>query len=173
MNKLFTTLFLLITFSLNSISQTQYDVSSDPKNGLKTLKGILTIDLLNTDSAFTWMHSDISWYKPDAACVTNLSAVKDTIQLLVFIGTWCEDSHIIFPQLLKLLNQANFNMKRITLIGVDRNKKTLGSLSDALGITKAPTIIVTKAGKEIGRVEEYGQSGLFDKDLGEILLKAK
>jgi Thioredoxin len=173
MNRLFVTLFLLITFSLSSAAQVQYEVSRDPKNGLKTVKGILSVEMLNTDTAFTWMKNDINWYKPNAECVTNLTAVKDTIQLMAFVGTWCEDSHIVFPQLLKMLNQCGYNMKRLTIIGIDRDKKTLGSLCEALGVTKAPTIMVMKAGKEIGRVEEYGSSGMYDKDLAEVLLKAK
>jgi hypothetical protein len=163
--------FLLVSF--NSFSQVQYEVSKDPENGLKTLKGILSRDLLLNDAAFPWMKNDISWYKPNADCVANLVPVKDTIQLLVFVGTWCEDSHIVFPQLLKMLDQVGFNMKRLTVIGVDRQKTTLGSLTQALAVTKAPTIIVLKAGKEIGRVEEFGKYGVYDKELGEVLLKAK
>jgi thiol-disulfide isomerase/thioredoxin len=163
----------LLLFSLQGFTQVQYEVSKDPQNGQKTLKGILSLPVLNSDTSFKWMHNDISWYKPNAECVTNLTAVKDTIQLMVFAGTWCEDSQIVFPQLLKLLSQVNYDMKRLTIIGIDRKKTTLGSLCEALGVTKAPTILVLKAGKEIGRVEEFGKSGLYDKDLGEVLLKAK
>jgi thiol-disulfide isomerase/thioredoxin len=168
--------FLAVVFlflSLSSYSQVQYEVSKDPQNGLKTLKGILSRELLLNDAEFAWMKSDISWYKPNAECVTNLTAVKDTIQLMVFVGTWCEDSQIVFPQLLKMLDQVGFNMKRLTVIGIDRQKTTLGSLTQALGVTKAPTIMVLKAGKEIGRVEEFGKYGIYDKELAEVLVKAK
>ena len=58
---------------------------------------------------------------------------------------------------------------QVTLIGVDRQKKTFSHLSDALNIVNVPTIIVMKNGKEIGRVVEYGKYGLFDQELGEIL----
>lgn len=173
MQKFFATLVFTFTFFQITSAQVQYEVSKDPQNGLKTLKGILSIDVLKNDSAFAWMRNDISWYKPNTAAVTNLKEVKDTVQLLVFVGTWCEDSQIVFPQLLKLCIEAGFDFKRITIIGVDRKKTTLGSLCEALGVTKAPTILVMKAGKEIGRVEEFGTSGLYDKDLSEVLLKAK
>ena len=169
--------FLAVIFSLllsfSSFSQVQYEVSKDPENGLKTLKGILSRELLNNDADFAWMKNDISWYKPNADCVTNLTAVKDTIQLLVFVGTWCEDSHIVFPQLLKMLDQVGFNMKRLTVIGVDRKKTTLGHLCEALNVTKAPTIMVLKGGKEIGRVEEFGKYGVYDQELAEVFAKAK
>ena len=164
---------VLLFLSLNSYSQVQYEVSKDPQNGLKTLKGILSRELLLNDAEFVWMKNDISWYKPNADCVANLTAVKDTIQLIVFVGTWCEDSHIVFPQLLKMLDQVGFNMKRLTVIGIDRQKTTLGSLTQALAVTKAPTIMVLKAGKEIGRVEEFGKYGVYDQELAEVLAKAK
>jgi len=164
---------LAIAFLVSQLlfAQVQYDVSKDPNNGQKTLKGILSRELLASDTAFTWMHSNISWYKPNTECVTNLTAQKDSIQLLVFIGTWCEDSQIILPQLFKMLDQIKFPADHLTIIGIDRKKQTLGSLCDALGVTKAPTIMVMKNGKELGRVEEFGKYGLYDKELGEILLK--
>jgi len=164
---------VLLFLSINSFSQVQYEVSKDPQNGQKTFKGILSRELLLNDAEFTWMKNDISWYKPNAECVTNLTAVKDTIQLMVFVGTWCEDSQIVFPQLLKMLDQVGFNMNRLTVIGIDRQKTTLGSLTQALGVTKAPTIMVLKGGKEIGRVEEFGKYGIYDKELAEVLVKAK
>ena len=169
--KLLVVVFLFLSF--NSFSQVQYEVSKDPENGLKTLKGILSRELLLNDADFAWMKNDISWYKPNADCVTNLTAVKDTIQLMVFVGTWCEDSQIVFPQLLKMLDQVGFDMKRLTVIGIDRKKTTLGSLTQALGVTKAPTIMVLKGGKEIGRVEEFGKYGIYDKELAEVLVNAK
>lgn len=170
--KLLTTVVLLF-LSINSFAQVQYEVSKDPQNGQKTLKGILSRELLLNDSEFTWMKNDISWYKPNAECVANLTAVKDTIQLIVFVGTWCEDSQIVFPQLLKMLDQVGFDMKRLTVVGVDRKKTTLGHLTEALNVTKAPTILVLKGGKEIGRVEEFGKYGIYDKELAEVLVKAK
>jgi hypothetical protein len=54
-------------------------------------------------------------------------------------------------------------------LGVDRSKKTIQHLSEAFNILNVPTIIVLKDGKEIGRVVEYGKTGMFDKELGEII----
>jgi hypothetical protein len=46
-------------------------------------------------------------------------------------------------------------------------------LSEALGVVNVPTIIVMKEGKEIGRVVEYGKTGVWDKELGEIISAQK
>lgn len=171
--KYLSTLVLAVLATQLSFAQVQYEVSKDPKNGLKTVKGILSREQLQNDTAFAWMKNDISWYKPNAACVANLIPVKDSIQLIIFIGTWCEDSHIVLPQLLRMLDQVKFAADHLTIIGVDRSKHTLGSLSAALGVTKAPTILVMKNGREIGRVEEYGKYGVYDQELAEVLAKVK
>ena len=154
-------------------AQAQYEVSTDAKTGLKALKGVLSIDVLKNDTSFHWMTNDISWYKPKPEVLANLAAVKDSVHIIALIGTWCEDSHYIFPQLLKMLNQAGYNMNYLTIIGVDRPKVSITSLSQALGLKKTPTIIVFKNGKEVGRVEEYGKYGIVDQELAEIFEKAK
>ena len=65
--------------------------------------------------------------------------------------------------------QRELSPERITVIGVDRNKKTIEHLSETFNIENVPTIIVMKNGKEIGRVVEYGKHGMFDRELGEIV----
>ncbi|MBK6828670.1 MAG: thioredoxin family protein [Chitinophagaceae bacterium] len=137
----------------------------------KTLKGILSRQLLTSDTSFRWYADAQKIYTPPPAAVQAFQLKKDSVQLLVFMGTWCEDSHFIIPRLFKLTDAAGFSDERITLIGVDRDKKTISHLCDALGVTNVPTIIVMKKGKEIGRVVEYGSSGSFDKELGELLMK--
>lgn len=136
----------------------------------KTLKGFISKEILTGDTSFKWYGEAQKIYNPNTSVVQAIQQNKDSVQLLVFMGTWCEDSHFVIPRLFKLLETAGFPDERVTLLGVDRQKKTLSHLSDALGVTNVPTIIVMKKGKELGRVVEYGHSGLFDKDLSEILL---
>ena len=166
-------LFFSAVISFHSSAQTQYEVGRDAKTGFKVLKGILTIEVLKNDTAFKWMNSDISWYKPKPEVLTNLAAVKDTVHIMALIGTWCEDTHYIFPQLLKMLEQAGFDMNKLSIIGVDRSKTSIGSFTQALAMRKTPTIIVYKNGIEVGRVEEYGKYGIVDQELAEIFEKAK
>jgi thiol-disulfide isomerase/thioredoxin len=85
------------------------------------------------------------------------------------MGTWCSDSRFIVPKFYSLLDAAGFPQNRVTLIGVDRSKKTISHLAEALNIENVPTIIVMNDGKEVGRVVEYGKTGAFDKELGDIL----
>lgn len=137
--------------------------------GEKTLKGHLTRTLLQTDTSFHWFATNYKNYKARPDAVENLRKQADSVEIVAFMGTWCEDSHMIIPQLLALLDSAQFPVEKCSLIGVDRNKKTVGRLSQALNVTLVPTIIVFKNGKEIGRIVEYGKYGMFDKELAEIL----
>lgn len=151
----------------NTICAQPFEVLPD-KNG-KTLKGILSRELIQSDTSFHWYAENLKGYTPNADAVAALRKNADSIQLLTFMGTWCHDSHYIIPKFYTLLDAAGFSRDRVTLIGVDREKKTLSHLAEALNIKNVPTIIVMKDGKEIGRVVEYGKFGMFDKELGEII----
>jgi hypothetical protein len=167
----------LLTLSISVLvtgilfSQDQYQISRDPKNGEKVFKGIISRELLEKDTAFKWYADNQKGYSPQSNAVIQLRKNADSLQLLVFMGTWCEDSHFVIPRFFSLMDKSGFPKERITLIGVDRDKKTLSHLTEALGITNVPTILVMKKGKELGRVIEYGPDGLFDKELGLIIEK--
>ena len=68
-----------------------------------------------------------------------------------------------------MTDAAGFSQDRITIVGVDRSKKTIQHLSETFNVDRVPTFIVLKGGKEIGRVVEWGKYGMFDKELGEII----
>jgi len=159
---------LAVLLTTSSFSQNQYEVLVERPNE-KTFKGIISREALLSDTSFKWYAENLKGYAPNAAALEGLKKNADSIQLLAFMGTWCEDSQNIIPKLFSLVDAAGFPNNRVTLIGVDRQKKTLSHLSEALNIKNVPTIIVYKNGKEIGRVIEYGKYGLFDMELAEIL----
>jgi thiol-disulfide isomerase/thioredoxin len=161
-----TVLALLCNASL--FAQNQYEVLVERPNE-KSYKGIITREILQADSSFKWYTQNQKGYTPNVVALNGLKKNADSIQLIVFMGTWCEDSQNIIPKFYSLLEAAGFSQDRVTLIGADRNKKTFSHLAEAMNIKNVPTIIVMKNGKETGRVIEYGKSGMFDKDLGEVL----
>ena len=161
--------FVLIFIAAKAVfAQNQFEILSE-KPGEKTFKGIISREVLLSDTSFRWYQESLKGYIPNAIAVSGLKKQADSIQLLTFMGTWCEDSQFIIPKFFALLDAAGFPAERVTLIGVDRKKKTLSHLCEALNIKNVPTIIVLKNGKEVGRVVEYGKYGLFDKELGEII----
>src|SRR5215203_2044929 len=144
------------------------EVISDT-NGEKILKGFMSKQDLAGDTAFTWFAQNQKGYLPYAAALQSLKTNKDSVQFLVFGGTWCHDTQFILPKFFSLSDAAGVSQNQITLLGVDRGKKTIQHLSETFNILNVPTIIVLKEGKEIGRVVEYGKTGMFDKELGEII----
>lgn len=164
-------LFTLLSLS-QVVAQNQYEVIPDAEEG-KFFKGIISREVLTSDTLMMkWYAENLKGYTPNAEGLEALKNNKDSIELLVFMGTWCHDSHFIIPKLFAFLDAAGFPRERQTLIGVDRDKKTLSHLAEALGVTNVPTIMVMKNGRELGRVVEYGKYGMFDKEIGDILQSA-
>ncbi len=165
-------LFLAVIFvTTTAVSAQGYVIISEGPSQ-KILNGIISRALIEKDSSYSWFAQNLKGYTPNSSAVESLREFKDSIQLLVFMGTWCDDSHFIIPKFFALTDASGFPQDRITLIGVDRQKKTLGHLTDALNIRNVPTIMVMKNGKELGRVVEYGKFGMFDKEVGDIIRAA-
>ena len=147
-------------------AQGQYEVLKD-YNGDRILKGIISRDILSRDTSYKWYTRNQKLYS-GGQDVSTFEKYKDSIQLVIFLGTWCEDSQVIIPKLFPFLDAAGFSDDRLTLIGVDRNKKSISHITDAFNVINVPTIIVMKEGRELGRVVEYGRYGMVEKELAEI-----
>ncbi len=163
---LFSVLFVCLFYT--SRSQAPYSVYSEKPNE-KTYEGIISRQILLADTSFHWYAENEENCYPNPKTIKALKAQKDSVQLLVFMGTWCSDSHNVIPKFFVLTDSAGFSNDNITLVGVNRKKKTYSHLCEAMGIINVPTIIVMKNGKEAGRVVEYGKNGAYDYDLYEIL----
>ena len=166
-------IFLSIAFvflSIVTLAQKEETVEGD---GTKIVKGFFTKQELASDPAFSWYIQNQQNFKPDSIAVEALKLHGKSLYVLAFGGTWCGDTKSLLPKFYALTEAADFPEDHVTLIGVDRSKKTLYNLTEAFNVTNVPTFIVLKNGKEIGRVVEYGKYGVIDKEIGEIILAAK
>jgi thiol-disulfide isomerase/thioredoxin len=163
--------FLLLIIAGNVVSQGQFEVISDLEG--KILKGVLAKRDIASDTAFKWYAANQKGYTAQSDAVNALKKNGERIRIIAFGGTWCGDTKNILPKFYSITESANFPDDRITLIGVDRSKKTIGHLTEALAVVNVPTFIVFKDGKEIGRVVEYGKTGQWDKELAEIVNQAE
>ena len=162
---------LSIMITNNATAQTPYTSTVDDKK-VTILNGILTKYALENNDAFkSWYPSNQQSYTPPLPVLNAMEAAKDNVQYVIFGGTWCGDTQAILPKFFKAQVQAGVADKNISFYGVDRQKKTLGNLQAAFGITNVPTIIVMKNGLEVGRVVEYGKTGKWDEELAAILKK--
>ncbi len=152
-----------------SVTKPDYTVSTDAKNGSKVLRGYINRSIIENDTAFAWFKNNMKWGQADVAAVNAFSKNKDKFSLVVFGGTWCEDTQNILPAFYRLVDKSGYPDNRITLIGMDREKTTIDDLHKKWNVTLVPTFIVLHNGKEIGRIVEYGKYGQVDKELGEIV----
>ena len=135
----------------------------------KTLKGLLSRAVIEKDTAFKWFTSNYALGSADANAVSAFQQNKAKFHMIIFGGTWCHDTQNLLPVFYRLADKSGYPDSSISLIGVDRNHQTLDNLSNAFNVTRVPTFIVMKDGKEVGRVVEYGKYGQIDKELGEIV----
>jgi len=143
-----------------------YEVSYD---NAKVLKGLLHRADIEADTSFKWFKQNMQYGTADMAAIDAFKKNGSKFNVVVFFGTWCEDSQNLVPVFYRLVDKSGYPDANITLIGVDRAKTTLYNLHKSFNITNVPTFIVMKDGKEIGRVVEYGKYGQVDKELGEIV----
>lgn len=141
-------------------------------NDGKMLLGAQLKDQFVKEPYSEWYTKEFNEYQMDQKAVAELKKNKITAyDLVVFMGTWCEDSHRDFPRLMKVLEEVKYPDSRLTIIAVNRKKESPNGEESKYNVSKVPTIIVQKYGKEIGRIIEMPTTGYIERDLVEILKK--
>lgn len=162
-------LFILVAISCSHVGKT---ITQD-KDGSKMLLGVIKSTDLSKDAAFLWFKENqkLGRTDPFAKIVFKDKASDNDLRLLVFGGTWCEDTKNLLPIFYRLVEESGFPEKKIRLIAVNREKEDPSGIAEKNGIAHVPTFIVLRKDKEIGRIVEYGSTGNFEKELAETLLK--
>ncbi len=169
MKTIFTLVLIFASYFLTA--QSGYEINKEPgSQGAKILTGTIDKYLLKNDTSFKWYAPNQQSYQPDTSIINSFAKVKGAkLQVVIFGGTWCEDTQFILPKFFKAQELSGVPDENITLFGVNRNKQSLGHIAEALGVINVPTIIIMKGGKEMGRVVEYGKTGKWDKELADII----
>ena len=78
---------------------------------------------------------------------------KEDLELVVYLGTWCEDSQTHVPMLFELMQKLNWTC---TWIGVNRDKECPFEKKDCKtwDIQYVPTLVIKRQGVELGRIVE-------------------
>lgn len=160
---------LAIIITTIQIYSQDYKLIPDEINGEPLILGYCPVSAMN-DSVFnnTWTE-EYNDYQPDFETLDSLEGKLDSINIKIVFRSTCSDSREQLPRLFKILNELNYNVNSITLIGVNREKKGLSNEAEGLDIEFVPTIIFYKDGNEIGRIVETPAESL-EKDLLKILM---
>ena len=163
---------LLLLIGISAMAQNKaYNVSKDSVDGGLIFNGRITFDDLNAEPSFTWLKKGVEAYMPDEKKIAALKEkfTQHNYSVVVFLGTWCDDSHELIPKLEKVLQLIQYPQSSLTMFGVDRAKTTTTHDEKQYKITLVPTIIVFDKDREIGRITESVQKSI-EADL-EAMLK--
>jgi thiol-disulfide isomerase/thioredoxin len=168
-NFIFLLLFAIPTFTF---SQQLNQKTTDPKKNNEMLVGYCNrggfVDVkCNFDSAF---RAEYAIYHTDKASMEKLTKKMKGIKITMVMATWCGDSKEWVPRFYKIMDQLDFNYKKLTTISVDRSKKAPGTNVETLNIEKVPTFIFYRKNTEIGRIIEVPVD-LLERDILHILSK--
>lgn len=168
MKKIF---FTLLTFLLVQMATAQnYVREKDPKTGKPCLRGKVTFQEVEDESVNKWLYANANAYEPNDGAVRQLRAINSPYRFVVFIGTWCSDTHDLLPKFYKVLNQADIDLHAVEMYGVNREKKSLELEHVVYKIERVPTIIVLHQNRELGRITETATTSI-EEDLVQIMQK--
>lgn len=113
--------------------------------------------------------SELVQAQPEEAAARRLAARSAGVEVEVFFGSWCSDSRRELTRLWRALEmtggEAGFPIR---YIGVDRSKLEPEMLVEGREILYVPTLIVSRAGSEIGRIVESAPGGV-ESDLADLV----
>lgn len=164
------TAILLMSFTGNA-QKTTPDIGKNDRGEI-VYNGFTTFDDLEQEASFTWLGEGAKAYQPDGAKVLYLSEKLPLYDMVVVMGTWCEDSHNMIPKLYKVLSEAEYPMERLKMYGVDRDKHCKTGEHETYKVTNVPVIILLKDGKEAGRITEVVNKSV-EADLVHIIVNNK
>ena len=145
-----------------------YKIIPDEKNGEPLILGYCPARAMNDSVFFNTWTTEYNNYQPDYETLDSLEGKLEDITIKIVFRSTCSDSREQLPRLFKILNELNYNINTITLIGVNREKQGLSNETEGLELELVPTIIFYKNGNEIGRIVETPVESL-EKDLLKVL----
>jgi thiol-disulfide isomerase/thioredoxin len=166
-NIIFTITTLLMLFGCK---EEVNKVSVDEKTGKPMLVGVTERKAFELPDFNSWYNNQYIGYEPDEFILEQIKKLSDSIDIQIFMGTWCSDSKREVPRFLKIIDLSEFNHNKLQIINVDRKKKSPTHEEGNKNIEFVPTFIINKNGAEIGRIVEFPIITL-ESDLLNILLE--
>jgi hypothetical protein len=166
-------LFLFISHTSILAQETQYYSN---ENSERHLIGPFRIEHLEEDKNFkSWFDEGYDQFNvkvPNPKWAKNLKSVE----VEIFMGTWCGDSKNWVPKFLKLWDTLGLKRDQLKLIalydmieGSSKYKQGPNGEEKGKNIHRVPTFIFTEKGTEIARIVESPSNDLYT-DLAQIAL---
>lgn len=107
-------------------------------------------------------------YTPDMNTIRQIKKLRKDVEVIIVFATWCHDTQMQLPRFFRILDDAGFKEEKVRLYGVDTEKMAAGVDISWLEISRVPTFVFYKNGREIGRIVEKPSTSL-EKDVLMIL----
>ena len=75
---------------------------------------------LQQDPFSVWFNKEYGAYALNKEAVQVIKNDSENLSIMLFMGTWCRDSRREVPRIYRILDAADFDESRLTLINVDR-----------------------------------------------------
>ncbi|WP_298474903.1 thioredoxin family protein [uncultured Maribacter sp.] len=167
-------LFLQIVLCLGIITCKGQEINSliIEENGKEILLGKIDKKGLQNHSFATWFVPNFNRYQVDYTTIKRIKRKLKKYNVQVFLGTWCGDSKREVPRFFKILNAIDFPENKLEIVALNHTreqyKKSPTGEEKGLNITKVPTFIFYKDGKEVNRIVESPVKSL-EKDILSII----
>ncbi|WP_010228007.1 thioredoxin family protein [Gillisia marina] len=158
------------TTSTSTISSSEMAVETKTKSNMQ--EGMLVGEFDKADleqEAFSkWFNEGYNEFNPSAEAMATIKKNINDYEIVAFMGTWCPDSRRETPKVYKILDEAGYNMSKLTFYGVNRQKTTTDNIEKEFDLNRVPTVIFLKDGKEVNRFVEYPRESI-EEDFAKIV----
>ena len=161
--------FLSFTFCKSPVLQKPLPVTQvEATSGEMILLGEINRANLDSSSLTDWFVKAFNEITIDPNWTSKTKPHIEGVEIKVFMGTWCDDSHRQIPHFLKILGALNFNPNNIKIYAMSEEKTTPKNWEKSLEIFNIPTLIFYKNNIEMNRIVEFPKTTL-ESDLEKIL----
>jgi thiol-disulfide isomerase/thioredoxin len=169
MNRLLTFGFILIILISSSCGSGPGNTAVRvPDGNTVILVGTTDFAELRAAPFSDWFDPVYLGFTPNPENVETLKPLLEDVEIVVYMGTWCEDSHRELPKFVKLLKATEYPLELVDVIAMTRDKTTPQDYEAGLDITNIPTFIFYKDGVELGRIVEFAVEDL-ESDMIKVL----
>lgn len=147
-------------------------IITDKKTGNPILVGLTELSAFENPNFSEWYSTEYSAYEIDEFILEQIKIVSDSINIEIYMGTWCGDSRREVPRFIRILDSVDFDMNNLMIVNLDRNKTSPGKLEKDKNIEYVPTFIIYRNNVELGRIIEFPIITL-ESDLLDILMQAE
>ncbi len=112
---------------------------------------------------------DVNRSSPDLEAILSFDGGEPGANMTVFLGSWCSESQREISRFLRLIDSFKGSVPfSTTYVGVNQEKTEPRQLLADKQVRHLPTFVVTRQGREVGRIVERPPRGL-ERDLALLL----